>query len=146
MALEPVEQELLDAHNRYREGVGAAPLVWSAQLAAAARSWATELARTGRFEHATNTGGAGENLAIATAGAYRPRALVGLWGAERQYFRPGTFPQVSSTGRWRDVGHYTQMIWRSTTTVGCAIATEDGIDVLVCRYTPPGNVMGQWVH
>jgi len=145
-ALEPVEQEILDAHNRYRTEVGVAPLGWSAQLASQARSWATELARTGRFEHAANTNGAGENLAIATAGAYRPRALVGLWGAERQYFRPGRFPQVSSTGRWGDVGHYTQMVWRSTTAVGCAIATGDGMDVLVCRYTPPGNVTGQRVY
>ena len=49
-------------------------------------------------------------------------------------------PGISRTGRWQDAGHYSQMIWRNTTRIGCAMA---GGGFLVCRYAPPGNFTGQ---
>ena len=56
-------------------------------------------------------------------------------------FRPARFSDVSTTGNWADVGHYTQMIWPGTQRIGCAIAKAARSDVLVCRYWPAGNVM-----
>ncbi|MDY7012856.1 MAG: CAP domain-containing protein [Cyanobacteriota bacterium] len=53
---------------------------------------------------------------------------------------------MSSTGRWFDVGHYTQIVWRKTTQVGCGISQAGGNDILVCRYSPPGNFMSQPVY
>ena len=61
----------------------------------------------------------------------------------QQYFVPGIFPPVSMTGNGADVGHYTQIVWRKTTEVGGAIATGGGNDVLVCRYSQPGNIIGE---
>src|SRR3546814_16468334 len=52
-------------------------------------------------------------------------------------------PKFITTGRWSDVGHYTQIIWHSTTDVGCAIAVSQSDEYLVCRYTTPGNVYGR---
>jgi hypothetical protein len=72
-----------------------------------------------------------------------PDADGGSGGEEQHYFVPGIFPDVSKTGNWADVGHYTQMVWRTTTAVGGARATGGGNDVLVCRYSPPGNVIGE---
>lgn len=69
--------------------------------------------------------------------------MIESFGNEKQYFVGGIFPDVSSTGDWQDVGHYTQVVWRDTTEVGCAIASANGNDILVCRYSPPGNVPGQ---
>ncbi len=132
-------QELLAAHNRYRTALALPPLRWSAPLAEAAQRWAVHLAGLGRMQHS----GSGENLAMGTAGAYSLTQLVDLWGNERRHFVNGTFPAVSSTGNWVDVGHYSQMVWRGTTTLGCGFARGRGQDVLVCHYGPPGNVMGE---
>lgn len=71
--------------------------------------------------------------------------MAGGWVDEKRMFRAGIFPEVSSTGRWSDVAHYTQIIWRGTARVGCAIHQGEAWDVLVCRYLPPGNVVGQRV-
>ena len=137
---------LLEAHNVARKAVGAAPLIWSDALANDARRWAQKLAQTGQFEHAPQPKGAGaqgENLWMGTVFAYSPEDMVGAWTAEKRYYRRGIFPKVSTTGTWGDVGHYTQMIWHSTTHVGCAIARSEGDEYLVCRYSPPGNWIGQ---
>ncbi|MEO6381854.1 MAG: CAP domain-containing protein, partial [Nitrobacter sp.] len=71
--------------------------------------------------------------------------MIEDWLVERRFFRAGTFPAVSTTGSWHDVGHYTQLIWPQTSSVGCAMAVTADIDYLVCRYGAPGNVMGQAV-
>ncbi len=134
-------QAILAAHNSYRAQVGVPPLQWSASLAASAQNWANHLAATGTLVHS----GSGENLAEATAGALSLTQLVDMWGNEKQYFTEGTFPNVSTTGNWDDVGHYTQVVWRNTTEVGGGIARGQGNDVLVCHYNPAGNVVGQTV-
>ena len=52
------------------------------------------------------------------------------------------FPDNSRTGEWRDVAHYTQIVWPATTQVGCALASSATTDYLVCRYAPAGNKDG----
>jgi len=137
-------QELLHAHNAYRSAVGVAPLSWSNDLAAAARAWASSLSSELDFQHDPNARNQGENLWMGTAGAFSLTQMVDTWGQEEQNFRIGTFPDVSTTGNWFDVGHYSQMVWRNTKRVGCAgVSGSDGNYRLVCRYSPPGNVIGQ---
>jgi uncharacterized protein YkwD len=134
-------QEILNAHNSHRSQVGVPPLQWSDGLAASAQQWANQLAATGTFKHS----GAGENLAQGSAGGFSITQLVDMWTNEKQYFVYGAFPNVSNTGNWSDVGHYTQIVWRNTTEVGCGLASGNGNDVLVCHYNPAGNVIGQGV-
>ena len=134
-------QAILAAHNSYRSQVGVPPLQWSTSLAASAQDWANHLAATGPLVHS----GSGENLAEATAGALSVTQLADMWGNEKQYFVAGTFPNVSTTGNWEDVGHYTQVVWRNTTEVGGGVATGQGNDYLVCHYSPAGNVVGETV-
>ena len=131
--------ELLDAHNQYRAALGLSPLRWSDALAASAQRWAEHLASIGRLEHS----GPGQNLAMASSGSQSLGDLVELWGREGAYFRDGFFPAISATGNWVDVGHYSQIVWRDTSQVGCGFARRNGNDVLVCNYNPPGNVMGE---
>jgi hypothetical protein len=137
-------QRLLAAHNRERALVGAPPLQWDADLAAHAASYGPTLASLRTLVHSPRESRPGEreNLAMAWHGTTTAEQLVGMWGQEKQLLRPGLFPAVSRTGQWQDVAHYTQMVWPTTTHVGCAIFPADW-DYLICRYSPPGNIDGK---
>lgn len=138
-------QEILNAHNSYRSQVGVPPLTWSDTLASHAQEWANYLSSNGLFQH-SGAEGEGENLWMGTSGAFSFTQMIESFGNEKQHFVGGTFPNVSNTGNWQDVGHYTQMVWRNTTQVGCAVVDGgDGKARLVCRYSPQGNFMGQSV-
>lgn len=139
------ETRVLARHNGERASLGLPPLRWNPELAASAQSWAERLAATGKFEHAPEDRYApeGENLWAGTKGYYAPEAMVDAWIREKQHFRPGVFPNNSTTGRLEDVGHYTQLVWKETREVGCAKATGAREDVLVCRYAQAGNYMGE---
>jgi hypothetical protein len=142
---ELLRKTMLDAHNAARATVGVAPLAWDDRLAADAASYAATLAREDRFEHASQPEGAereGENLWMGTRDAYTLREMADDWIAERRFYRPAATPDFSTTGQWSDVAHYTQIVWRGTAAVGCALASNKANDVLVCRYAPAGNVVG----
>jgi allophanate hydrolase subunit 1 len=69
--------------------------------------------------------------------------MVDNWGSEKQYFiRDGIFPNTCRGG-WQKCGHYTQIIWKNTTEVGCGLARGAQMDYFVCQYNPPGNFQGQ---
>lgn len=150
-------QRILAAHNRERAAVGHAPLEWDPDLAAAAASYGPVLARLHQLIHSPRDSRPGqrENLAMAFHGTMSADQMVGLWSAEKRWMQPGSsgpncpqqfgclrFPAVSQTGRWEDVAHYTQMVWPTTTRVGCALYQADW-DYLICRYSPPGNLDGK---
>lgn len=138
---------VLAIHNRERQTVGVPALAWDETLAASSRQRAREMAHTGSFGHAptgpAGLDGPGENLWAGTADAYSPEEMVGLWVEERADFKHGTFPHVSKSARLERVGHYTQLIWKRTTRVGCAKAGNDREEFLVCRYSTSGNVIGE---
>ena len=153
----PLADRLLAAHNHERALVGHAPLAWDSQLAASAASYGPVLASLRRLVHSPRETRPGqrENLAMATHGSLAPEQLLGLWTREKQLLQRGSsgpncpqqfgclrFPSVSRTGQWEDVAHYTQMVWPTTTRVGCAIYAAD-MDYLICRYSPPGNIDGK---
>ncbi len=125
-------QVTLDKHNQLRAKHCVPPLAWSAGLAATAQQWANAC----DFRHSSN--GLGENLAMGTSGAFPPDAQIQSWYDEiGQYdFAAGRF--TSGTG------HFTQVIWRSSTELGCGVATCGGQDLLVCNYSPPGNYSGEF--
>ncbi|WP_240913907.1 CAP domain-containing protein [Sphingomonas sp. HDW15A] len=131
-------------HNRERAAYGSPPLGWDPALAAQAKKYAHELAAIGRLLHSPKAQrpGQGENLWLGTRGMFGTEAMVGSWAGEKRHFRRGVFPANSTTGNWRDIGHYSQMVWPRTTRLGCGLASSARWDVLVCRYSPPGNQDG----
>ncbi len=138
-----IAARILAVHNTTRAAVGVAPLRWDGGLARDAEVWAQHLAAINRMEHWGMRGEPpnheGENLWMGTRGAFTVEQMVGAWANEKRALRP--------MRRWEDdfpaVGHYTQMVWRGTTAVGCAIVANAAYDFLVCRYAPQGNVIGQ---
>jgi hypothetical protein len=123
-----IEARALDLHNRERAAVGSPPIEWDAHLAADAAEW------TGEPDN-----GQGENLFLGTRGAFDLDAMIGFWSVEKT--------DLKRLANWEDdfhtVGHYTQMVWNTTTHVGCAVASNADDDYLVCRYSPAGNVEGE---
>jgi hypothetical protein len=140
---------MLAGHNAARAALGLEPLRWSDALAADAGAYAAQMARSGRFEHSPlprGTPSQGENLWTGTRGAYAYREMVGHWVAERRFYVALPVPNSSNSGRFGDVGHYTQIVWRGTREVGCAEASSPSDDYVVCRYLPAGNVAGQTAY
>ena len=141
-----VDSRLLAAHNRERTAAGLEPLAWSRELAADAAEWAATLAEANDLVHAEDEDPddpQGENLWLGTRRAYAPEEMVGMWIDEKRHFKPGIFPDNSRTGNLEDVGHYTQLMWRDTGRVGCAMSANEENEVLVCRYAAAGNVIGE---
>ena len=141
------ETRLTAAHNRERAAIGVKPLHWNPALAADAAKWAQHLVKVGHLVHyqeaPDDMDPQGENLWAGTKGYYGLESMVGLWVDEKQNYKPGVFPANSRTGNLEDVGHYTQLIWRTTHQVGCAVARGPKDDFLVCRYAEGGNVIGE---
>ena len=150
MPLTPQDQQAIVAtHNTYRSdpAVTNPNLAWDDTLAAGAQTWANYLASTvHQLQHSSpnDRQGLGENIASGATGTRTAAQLADLWGSqEKPNFKPGIFPDVK-IDQSKEVGHYTQVIWKTTTKVGCGIATDSttGQDYLVCRYSPGGNKEG----
>lgn len=146
---------VLAAHNNARKndvpGNTGGPLPnleWDDALATASQTYAETLAKTkcGSIDHDDNRGDdVGENLYTSgTTDASAPPGsgadAVASWVAEK-----ADYTYASNTcAPEKACGHYTQVVWRDTTKVGCGRATctaDDFVNtVWVCRYSPAGNM------
>jgi len=154
------------AHNQVRAEVQTSPalppLVWSDEIAQYAQQWADSLAMTScssphhRSSQELQVKGYGENLAAfaSSFGQSTAQQAVDGWAAEKMCWTYGTilgtemcnttcYAQLHSDG----CGHYTQIVWRKSTQLGCGVATcQTGFgneDIWICNYAPAGNYVGQ---
>ena len=107
--LDNVNSRILMAHNAARAEVGAPPLQWDPSLAVAAASYGPALSRIGHLAHSPRAGRENqrENLWMGQEGRFRPEEMVTAWTDEKRLFNAGMFPNVSRSGNWSDVAHYT---------------------------------------
>ena len=131
--------QVIHTHNDLRAKVDVPPLSWSPELAELAQEWADELSRRGNrsLDHRDDRpSGTGENAAAGGA----VDTMLDLWSEEENNYNP-------STGQCRPgttCDHYSQMVWRNTTEIGCGIAPHRVYRrVMVCNYSPPGNFVGE---
>lgn len=130
-------------HNQVRAQVQTTPalppLIWSASLAATAAAWGA-VCLNGHNPNRSigHPYYVGENI-FYSGGPVTAQAAVNLWAAEKSNY---TYPSNTCTGV---CGHYTQLVWRATREVGCAVGSCPNLtfpNSIVCNYGPAGNSGG----
>lgn len=142
---------VLSSHNRVRAKHRLPPLKWSDKLAKYSKQWANQMAKGKHCQmyHRSGSPPFGENL-------YRSTAII--WTDGRREISPVNINNVvqvwANEERWYDYkrnrcqpgqqcGHYTQIVWKDTKEVGCAMnVCADKSQTWVCSYNPPGNYIG----
>ena len=132
------------AHNAARGRSPASPpladMVSSPTLAATAQAWADQC----RFEHNSNRGQVGENIFWGSA-TYTADQVVTSWEGEVADYDYAT----NTCAAGKVCGHYTQVVWRDSVNVGCAVkdcttvVNASAGQIWVCNYDPAGNFTGQ---
>ncbi|HVP61460.1 MAG TPA: CAP domain-containing protein [Myxococcaceae bacterium] len=141
----------LQAHDQVRSNATPTPapalpaMQWSADVEAVAAQWAAHCV----YQHNAGRGNLGENIAASSPGYWPSIAeVVQAWASEASDYDYGS----NSCATGKVCGHYTQLVWRGSTLLGCAFArcTENspfaGVatwDFWVCDYSPPGNWVGE---
>jgi pathogenesis-related protein 1 len=126
-------------HNKVRKNVGVGPLIWSPKLAAFAQEWSDHLASTSCQMTHRQPNKYGENLFMGTASHYHAVDAAKTWEEEKKLY----FGGVLKESTWHPAGHYTQMVWRGTTSFGCGQSVCRKTLIVACNYDPPGNYMGR---
>lgn len=129
------------AHNAVRADVGVAGMTWNSELAALATGFIADC----QFEHSgqnERSGVAGfdyigENL--FSSGGFQPtgQEITDAWASEKADYN---YENNSCNGV---CGHYTQIVWRSSTDLGCAMKECGGGYIVSCEYGPGGNFIGE---
>ena len=142
--------KILNHHNEVRKEVGVSGIQWNEELAAYAQRWANYLATNNncKLKHRSDseTEGAqyGENIFWgSSAQSYSPLDASKSWYSEKEKYTYG----ILNYDNWYPSGHYTQMVWRTTTLMGAGVAVcPTGEIIVVANYNPPGNYMGEYPY
>lgn len=134
-SLEAFKKSILAEHNAKRALHSAGSLTWNETLYEYASNYADEYSCPSNGALTHSGGPYGENLG---AGYSSGKATVDAWYDENSQY------SYSSPGFNEATGHFTQVIWASTTQLGCAYkkCDSDFGYYVVCEYYPPGNVVG----
>lgn len=136
------------AHNAIRAQYSLPDLSWDDSLAAYAHVWGTDLVEKNNctMEHRPQDNSSpcnqvhGENLAWNSGYQETPKGVTDRWASEVSDYNYDDNSCVAG----KMCGHYTQVVWRDTLRVGCAmIACPGSAEMWVCNYDPPGNWVGQ---
>jgi pathogenesis-related protein 1 len=119
----------LDHHNKVRAEVGVGKLNWSSELSNYAQSWANTKGRV-----------LGENIFWGSSYAF-----YGTLDASTSWYEEKADYNGKPIGenRGKMIGHYTQMVWKSTREMGAGVAyCPSGAIIVVASYHPAGNIVG----
>jgi len=156
----PLTQDLIDAfvvaHNQARSGPlnpppspALPPVSWDGVLADSVYNYAIRCQGTmGLLSHNANRsadyqalggdGYVGENIYGSTGNA-TPADAMTLWMKEAPDYD-------YASGDIGSAGHYTQVVWRASVRIGCAIVDCPALtyhNTVICDYAPGGNISGQ---
>lgn len=49
-----------------------------------------------------------------------------------------------NTKKGKGTGHFTQIVWKKSTKLGCGVGKKGDKEYIVCRYVEAGNMMGEY--
>ena len=129
------QSTMVDGHNDKRakhESTGS--LEWDDSLAQYAQNYADKYDCSGSLTH--SGGPYGENLAVG----YTSQGTIDAWYNEIEKYN------WSDSGFSESTGHFTQVVWKSTTKVGCGSKQCGGSvgTYIICSYNPAGNFIGDF--
>ncbi|XP_043914400.1 uncharacterized protein LOC122790830 [Protopterus annectens] len=130
------EQEVLEAHNAYRKQHGAPPLHLSHELCVSSQKWANHLLSLQAMQHSNSAHG--ENIWYKWSSCQKDvsgREVVDSWYSEIKDYN------FKQPGFHNKTGHFTQVVWKDSTELGIAKATDGkGLVIAVAQYSPAGNI------
>lgn len=142
-------QDFVKSHNDKRCLHGSQKLDWDANLASQSQVYANKC----EWKH-SGMDGVGENLSMFASTSESnllsdnpaTRAMQGWYDKELPMY------DFSSPGFSMATGHFTQVVWASTTKVGCGVALCPAGTIasnmqsvyVVCQYGPPGNYQSKF--
>jgi hypothetical protein len=152
---------IVEQHNAARAKVMTTtplpPVTWSAELAKYAQEWTDMTCTSPRHRSGPSLNGKplGENL-YASSGlgdTMAGKQAVDGWAGEVACYTYGTFMKAdkcdmmcTSMMHSDGCGHYTQVVWRASTQIGCGVSTcGSGFSMqteVICNYAPAGNYVG----
>ena len=158
----PLTPDLIDAfvaaHNQARGGPlnptpspPLPPVSWDAILGDSVYNYAVRCQGSGDLlSHNANrstdyqtlggSGYVGENIYGSSGrGVATPDAAMALWMSEASSYD-------YASGNIGSAGHYTQVVWRDSVRIGCAIVDCPALtyhNTVICDYAPGGNINGQ---
>ncbi|GFP99422.1 pathogenesis-related protein 1a [Phtheirospermum japonicum] len=136
------QHEFLETHNEVRANVTKEtniylpPLVWNHTVASYAWSYAHNRSKDCDMVH--SEGPYGENL--TEGNPFSATDAVKFWASEKSDYNY----EHNSCADGQVCGHYTQIVWKSSTQLGCArLQCTNGMFFMICNYYPPGNYGGE---
>ncbi|KAI4743071.1 PR-1-like protein [Aureobasidium sp. EXF-12298] len=147
------QERVVDHHNVHRANHSAPALEWDSQLAATA----AKIAATCVYAHSMDVDGGnyGQNIAAGVEANNVSAVITELfYNGEVGYYTNlygQANPDMTNFEKW---GHFSQLVWKGTTKVGCATQYCSGglanvgqyvsPHFTVCNYGAPGNYAGEY--
>ncbi|KAJ9457036.1 Pathogenesis-related leaf protein 4 [Diplonema papillatum] len=134
-----------DEHSKLRKKHGASPVYLDAELAGHAQLQAETCLKQKTIFHGNNDG-EGQNVWMMS---YSPElhpspekavaSALASWYAERDDYKAA----MNVVSGVMSAGHFTQMVWKETTSIGLGVAQNDTMTFVVVNYSPQGNIVSE---
>lgn len=103
-----------------------------------AKTWAKNIADARECKHSPDSE-FGENVYCQSGGSIPTcDRVVKLWYDEVKDY------DYDNPGYSKKTGHFTQVVWKNSTGLGCGCSRNGALTFVICNYSPRGNVIGQF--